>query len=543
MFSVLKNTVKLQPERFFESIGRFLFLLIVFGPLLYLIVQTIIYFTTQDVNWYALIFPTGRRLHLLGSSLLYALCVALGGTLIGTLCASALWRWRSPMGIYLRWAVVLLIVIPPYVHALAWMSVIGMFKTLLYPLGLRFAMTGGWLAAWWVNVMALLPIGIGMAMLGFETVDHRLLEAARLQRPETDTLLKIALPLAAPMILAGAGFLFLFTLIEYAVPALFQVHVYAMEIFAAYSASNDPAATLLLALPLLFITMFVLYFSQAKLRSAALKPPGQAGPWAVPVQPPTWLFRGQQCALFVVGLQVLVPLCSLFLMLAGVTQLTQAVQSAGREMVFTFWVCALTVVVTMPLALAAAKALMGNGVAAGVWWFVITIPLALPASLVGIALIALCNRALPVDIYGSAVMPVLAAMTRFAPLAAIVLCAQLKRIDPMRLDAARIYQASPFSGWFHIFLPTIAPGLLAAACITFALTAGELGATLLVVPAGEATLTMRIYNYLHYGASERVAGLCLIITLCAIGLAGLSAYALRRHRRLVPYVPHDEREA
>jgi iron(III) transport system permease protein len=49
-----------------------------------------------------------------------------------------------------------------------------------------------------------------------------------------------------------------------------------------------------------------------------------------------------------------------------------------------------------------------------------------------------------------------------------------------------------------------------------------LGAALMVVPPGESTLTMRIYNYLHYGASSTVSGLSLVLT-AVVALAALAA--------------------
>jgi iron(III) transport system permease protein len=113
-------------------------------------------------------------------------------------------------------------------------------------------------------------------------------------------------------------------------------------------------------------------------------------------------------------------------------------------------------------------------------------------------------------------MPVLAALARFTPLACIVLLAQLRRIDPALIDAARILQTSAAQTWVQIRLPLLAPGLLAAASIASVLSASELGATLIVAPPGQATLTMRIYNFLHYGASDTVAGLCLMMTVAAL---------------------------
>jgi iron(III) transport system permease protein len=75
----------------------------------------------------------------------------------------------------------------------------------------------------------------------------------------------------------------------------------------------------------------------------------------------------------------------------------------------------------------------------------------------------------------------------------------------------------------------LVPGLLAAAGIVFALTTGELGATLLVAPPGQATLTIRIYNFLHYGASSVVAGLCLMmaVTILIAGIIAVLALAGR----------------
>ena len=60
--------------------------------------------------------------------------------------------------------------------------------------------------------------------------------------------------------------------------------------------------------------------------------------------------------------------------------------------------------------------------------------------------------------------------------------------------------------------------------LVFTLSLGELGATLLVAPAGKGTLTMKIYNFLHYGATEAVSSLCLtmlflILATLVIGLA------------------------
>jgi len=76
----------------------------------------------------------------------------------------------------------------------------------------------------------------------------------------------------------------------------------------------------------------------------------------------------------------------------------------------------------------------------------------------------------------------------------------------------------------EIELPLLLPGIGAGAAVVFLLGLGELGATLLVVPPGSGTLALRIYNYLHYGASDSVAALAL----CLIGLSSAAVLAAVR---------------
>jgi iron(III) transport system permease protein len=75
----------------------------------------------------------------------------------------------------------------------------------------------------------------------------------------------------------------------------------------------------------------------------------------------------------------------------------------------------------------------------------------------------------------------------------------------------------------------------------FAVSTGELGATLIVAPPGYSTLTMRIYSYLHYGASESVAGLCFIMILMALALGFLAVIILRRKLYLYPRIRLKEK--
>lgn len=507
------------------------FLLLVLGPLAALLADLVRLLAAGHVNWLELMLPSGRRMDLVVYSLCLSVSVAAGSMFCGFFSALYLWRLRSRFIDYLRWFVFLWIIVPPYIHAQTWMALINACNIFFSGLGLAGIPFQGWPAAWWIEVMALLPISIGLTVIGFESIDPAMIEASRIMRRDIDTLRHVVFPLAKPFILAGGGFVFLLSFVDYGVPSLFHLNVYPLEIFAEYSAGNEPAQALLSASPLLLVTVLILAVSQGPLRQAVLRSPSSIRLPVVSMDFPFWIRCLQSVAIFVLFGQMLVPILILALTAGTWVQIAGSIGAARQETIFTIRVAAVTAILSLPLGFGAAHALLKPGKIAKCWWMLVIIPLAIPAPLIGVGLITLWNQPVVGTLYGTICMPVFACLARFAPLAALILAAQLRRFDPLLIDAARLLHTGRTRTWRQIYLPMLAPGLLASGFIIFALSAGELGATLLVAPPGQATLIMRIYNYLHYGASETVAGLCLLLTLMAALIAGLTLILLIKTQR------------
>jgi iron(III) transport system permease protein len=166
-------------------------------------------------------------------------------------------------------------------------------------------------------------------------------------------------------------------------------------------------------------------------------------------------------------------------------------------------------------------------------WIALLAPLAFPAPVVGLGLIGMWNWTPAFRPHGTVIMPVLAALARFLPLAALILGAHLRRVDPLLFDAARVHQTSAAKTLSFVSLPLLLPGVLAASFCVFVMTAGELGATLMVTPPGYQTLSVRIYNYLHYGSSAVVASLCFVLMMLALAGAGAATAAAAGWMRLL----------
>ncbi len=440
---------------------------------------------------------------------------------LGLVLATRLWRggWLGAA----RWFILALAPIPAYVYALTWTTLAGAAGRLLRPLGVRAVPFDGPLAATWVMTLWLLPLALALAMLATESVPRRQVAAARPFRPDLEVLRRIVLPLAGPLLWMGLALLFLLSVLDYSVPSLYQMNVYALEVFVTFSRRNDPAQAFLSAVPLVLVTGLVVLAVARGLRRAAQPVVHEAPFGAAPPAWPRWYRAVQGLALAVLTLQVVAPLATLLVLAGSPAAVLSGLGAIRGEIAFSLAVAAVTALVALPMCLAVAHALERPGRVGALAWLAVCLPLAIPPSLVGIGLVTVFNqRYLP--LHGTAVMPVVAGMARFAPVMTLVLYAQLRRLDGRLLDAAQVFAPGPVISLLRVKLPLMLPGLVGAACIGFALTVGELGATLIVAPAGRGTLTMRAFNYLHYGASEGVAALCLFLVLVAMA-AGLAAAA------------------
>jgi iron(III) transport system permease protein len=83
-------------------------------------------------------------------------------------------------------------------------------------------------------------------------------------------------------------------------------------------------------------------------------------------------------------------------------------------------------------------------------------------------------------------------------------------------EAACLHQSSRLKRLFRIDLPLVKRGLAICWIIVFIFSMGELGATLLVIPPGAGTLSLKIYTLMHYGAGPLVAALSIILILVSL---------------------------
>ncbi len=482
--------------------------------------------------------PSARTLALLGNSLLLSSTVALIAVALGTGLAFWVYGGGGPWRRWARRLYLIPLLIPPYIHALAWLSVAGRRQPLERLLGLIFGPDrlqvpsyGFWPAAL-VLSLALAPIVTTLALAGLESLEPELMEQASLLRAPWPAARSVLLPLLAPWLVAGGGLVFVLSMVEYGVPSVFQFNGFVMEVYASFSQEGDPVRALATSTPLAACAVAVLVWSQGALRSRRMrgiprrKYPLWMGSW--PALP-----RGNvRVAVVAASLAAAAPVAILLARAGGPSvygvALGQAWGEAGRTLATAVLAATGATLVAVPAALA----VVGRERRRPLLWLLCAFPLAVPSPLTGIALVHLGNQPW-LDWSQATLLPLAwAHMARLLPFALFAASTQVRRLDPLLLDALALHGVGLWRAFWSVRLPLLAPALWTSWLVVFVLSLGELGATLLVVPPGQATLPLRIYNLMHYGASETVAALSLGIMGLAAAVAAL-AYLLGR--RLWPW--------
>jgi iron(III) transport system permease protein len=127
--------------------------------------------------------------------------------------------------------------------------------------------------------------------------------------------------------------------------------------------------------------------------------------------------------------------------------------------------------------------------------------------------------------YGPSPVPVAwVHVVRFLPCAAAVLWPVVRLLPAELRDSARVDGLSPDREYRMVIAPLARRARLGAALVVAALALGEIGASKLVETPGSETFSHLVFDRMHYGVTNDVAALCLLL-LGALALCGIVAAA------------------
>jgi len=447
------------------------------------------------------------------------------------------------------WIMGLMLFLPLFLQASAWQAGFGQ-EGWYSRGGSGQPWLSGWYAALWVHSLAAIPWIVLITGLGLRTVEPALEEQALLDGTPWQVFRRVTLPACWPALGLAAAWVAMLTAGEMTVTSIFFVRTYAEELFSQFALYDQTASAVKALAPGILGTMVLLglaIYCCVRLarpdRPLNLRPSRIAalGAWRWPL------------AIGLVVVLILlagVPLGNL-LYKAGVV-VVQA--DVGRVRTWSAGKC-LTTILKAPIrcqkecfwsfligvmaattALAAAVPLgwiARRSRRLGILVMLVAITcMALPGPLLGLAIVGLLNRPEVPGLnwlYGHSILgPWLVFTIRALGPAVLVMWHAVRTIPQVMLDSAATEGCSPLGQLWHIVLPQRRSALGVAWLIGLALALGDFTATSLVVPPGVETLSIHIFNLVHYGVEDQVAGICLALFAAFSLLAAVVAALARR---------------
>lgn len=199
---------------------------------------------------------------------------------------------------------------------------------------------------------------------------------------------------------------------------------------------------------------------------------------------------------------------------------------------FSLGVAALATAVILPFGVAAAYGLARwQGAGKGLIETLLSLPLVLPPTAVGLVLLEVLARSSPLgqalDALGVEVVftpkaVVLASAVMAFPLLVRSARSGFEEVDPRLVAVARTLGDSRSQAFFRVTLPLAWRGVLTGTLLAFSRALGEFGATVLVagnIPGRTQTLALAIFHRTQLGQDAealRLAGIATLIAFAAI---------------------------
>lgn len=159
------------------------------------------------------------------------------------------------------------------------------------------------------------------------------------------------------------------------------------------------------------------------------------------------------------------------------------------------------------------------------------LPSAVPSVSVGLGLLVAFSRP-PVLLNGTILIVLVAHLVLVSAFTFGNVIAGLARLPADCEQVAESLGARPFYRLRRVTLPLLGPYLIAAFSLSFALSMGELGATIMVYPPGWVTLPVGIFGLADRGNVFQAAALTVILaTATLLVLVGLSRLPMRAAAR------------
>lgn len=443
-----------------------------------------------------------------------------------------------------------LVFVPAFVQVAAWDAGFGMQGWIGYSTG--YTLLAGWRAAIWLHAVTAVPWVTIIVMLGLRYTSAQIEEDALLQAGPWFAFWCVTMRAAMPAMVAAAIWVFIVAANEITITDVYQVRTFAEEVYVGFALGDGvheaqtrvfPGA-LLVGILIVAAVRVCRQFTSLQNLAQARRP----NPYTIR----RWRRLLQSFALLLLATLVLLPLFNLCYK-AGIqvdqvgddrvrvwsaAKLVQIFATSpfryAKEVSWSMVIGQLTAIATVGLAYVLAW-WQDSGPVKFLGYSLAIIGLAVPAPILALTVARFFSDShspILAYLYDDTICVTWLVLTlRCFPFAYLLALHAVNSMGTQVLENATLDGLSRLGQLRSIGIRQLFPFLLATWIITFAWTISELSATILTVPPGVNTLSVTMFNLVHYGVEDRLAGISLFVGVISGVLAMLGV-------RLIA-LPHD----
>ena len=455
------------------------------------------------------------------SSLLINTAITITTCIFGIFISIFIWTYFEKGYKKIFLAVLLCALIPPFIHVHSWIKTMDAFNALIDGfLGISMNFTGIG-AVILTSSFSYLPFTISFCLLGLLSIPVEMTDMMKTEIKPVTLFFKGIMPYFAPYVFISGIFIFLITMNDFAISSAFGVNVFALELFSLFSASGNLYAIALSSVPVIVLSVILLIFlgKITKRYDMTGDPVTNSNPYKKEMFMKISAWVG--CLLFV--LFAAIPAGSMLIESFYTKDFFLILTDSWSELGYSFWISGVT----------AATSVVFSVLLAYSWYhsrkkmrlvLLLAFPFLIPSAILGLSLIVFWNSDVLSTVYRNPVMPAIGLSIRFCIFSILFFTVRLQKIEKNLMEAIQI-SYSFLKGFFQVLIPMIWKDILACLLLIFALAMGEYGIVLLITPPGYQMLTIKIYNYLHYGASEVVFALNFFVFILVL-IIGIIIFTL-----------------
>ena len=423
---------------------------------------------------------------------------------------------------------------PAYLQVAGWLAGFGqqgIVTRWMFPNELA-AILAGWPGAIWMQSIIGLPwatliVCLGMSSIPAELKDHNVLDGKA-----QAVLWQIELRFLRPSLIGAWTWVFVTAASDISVTDVFQIPTFAEEVYVGFALGDDLISGPVRNLPSMIMVgglslaaIVACYSIERHLHHG--------------IHPLRFGRREQQSCtpmvsaltIVIITLAVAVPLLSLIIQ-SGLTvnasqsppirtwSLIKALQIVltspwryREELAWSVVVGQAVAISTVLLAMIVTWRGRRNPVVNLLGWTVTVLGLATPGPIVALAVTRIVNQpTIPALIYlydETIFAPWICLAFRMFPFAFLTFQWLVERLNPYLIDSVVIETKRPSRQIAYTLMRQLRIPLVGLWILIFALSMADLSTTILAVPPGVNTISIRIFNLVHYGVTDQLAGLCL----------------------------------